>query len=148
MNIIQHIDNFNIINLFFLDKKRNIVMNGSFTKIMYSVRDVSFLGMFFDFPIDGSIMGSKYYNFNIHENIETITRIINIEKQILDYYKTINEIDKNSVYVLKNNISQGHLKVYTKKEMKNKKYVLKISGVWETTNEIGITYKLLECIHL
>ena len=148
MNVIQNIDNFNIINLFFMDKKRNIIMNGSFTKIIYSISDVSSLGMFFDFPIDGSIMGNKFYNFNIHENVDIINSIINIETQILDYYKSINEIDNRCVYLLKNNISQGNLKVYTKKEIKNKKYVLKISGVWETIDEIGITYKLLECIHL
>ena len=50
--------------------------------------------------------------------------------------------------VLSKQLHSGFFKLYREqhndKKGGNVKYVLKISGIWETKNEIGITFKLLE----
>ena len=78
-----------------------------------------------------------------------------MEKQILDYYKEYYNSKKTPVYSLHNQLYSGNTKVYksfTTGEFPgppgltplSKKYVIKISGVWETERNIGITYKFLE----
>lgn len=148
MNLIHKIDSFEVNNVFFQEKKKNIIMDGTFTKLVYSMPNISILGLFFDFTINGKIINNKLYAFNVNENNNTINELVNIEKKLLKMYTTIYNIDKRVVSILKNNLFQGLLKVFTKREIVKKKYVLKISGIWETSSEIGITYKLLECIHL
>ena len=148
MNVVCKVTNFQEPNLFFSEKKKNIVMNGTFTKILYSMAYISIMGMYFDFTINGNILNNKYY-FNAYENMELILKFANVEKKILHSYQNQHSRrDKRCAYVLHNHLLQGHLKVYTKKEIKNKKYVLKVSGIWENADEIGITYKLLECSYL
>lgn len=148
MNLIHKIDSFEVNNVFFQEKKKNIIMDGTFTKLQYSMPNISILGLFFDFTINGKIINNKLYAFNVNENNNTINELVNIEKKLLKMYTTIYNINKRVVSILKNNLFQGLLKVFTKREIVKKKYVLKISGIWETSSEIGITYKLLECIHL
>ena len=50
--------------------------------------------------------------------------------------------------VLKKQLQSGFFKLYKEQNNDKKsvtvKHVLKISGIWETKNEIGITFKLLE----
>ena len=148
MNLIHKIDSFEVNNVFFQEKKKNIIMDGTFTKLLYSMPNISIFGLFFDFTINGKIINNKLYAFNVNENNNTINELVNIEKKLLKMYTNIYNIDKRVVSILKNNLFQGLLKVFTKREIVKKKYVLKISGIWETSSEIGITYKLLECIHL
>ena len=148
MNVIHKINEFDINNLFFMEQKKNIIMDGIFTKILYSLHNYSILGLFFSFDIKGVLSNNKFFCFDINENNDKINKYIEMEKQILKHYKFMNNISKTSVYILKNHLCQGYLKVFTKKETRNKRYVLKVSGIWETQNEVGITYKLLECYYL
>lgn len=148
MNVVCKVSNFHESNLFFSEKKKNMVMNGTFTKVLYSMSYISIMGMYFEFRIYGKILNNKYY-FNAYENMEIILKFANIEKQILqNYQKLHSKGDKRCVFILNNQLLQGNLKVYTKKDIKDKKYILKVSGIWETVDEIGITYKLLECTYL
>ena len=86
------------------------------------------------------------------KHIQSFSVYFNISFKVFDFplklYKSNNNVNKTSVYTLKNHLTQGYLKVFTKKDTRNKKYILKISGIWETHSEIGITYKLLECSYL
>jgi hypothetical protein len=148
MNAIHKINETDTNNVFFLDKKKNIIMDGFFTKILYSSPNYSILGLFFDFAIQGKLSNNKFFGFDINSNADKIAMYIEMEKQLLKNYKLVNQISKNSVHILKSHLSQGYLKVFTKKEIRNKRYVLKVSGIWETQTEVGITYKLLECTYL
>lgn len=148
MNAIHKINETDTNNVFFLDKKKNIIMDGFFTKILYSSPNYSILGLFFDFAIQGKLSNNKFFSFDINSNADKIAMFIEMEKQLLKNYKLVNQISKNSVHILKSHLSQGYLKVFTKKEIRNKRYILKVSGIWETQTEVGITYKLLECTYL
>ena len=63
MNISLNINSFCLENLFFLEKKQNIVMNGFFTKIVYSDKNIIFNSVFLGFKI----------NVDSEKNITTTT---------------------------------------------------------------------------
>jgi hypothetical protein len=79
-----------------------------------------------------------------------------LEKSILEYYKQCRMCNCKIVPLLQKQMLIGFMK--TNKEYKNQflinennkntQYVLKISGIWETQDEIGLTYKLFEVNNL
>lgn len=84
-------------------------------------------------------------SFLIHE-------LIKIENRIIEYYKQthpnkMNKIVSTSLY---KQLSFGALRLYKDcpANMQDKKnmiqFILKISGIWESQQEIGITYKIIE----
>jgi len=52
---------------------------------------------------------------------------------------------KTTVFNLKTQLQNGYIKYYVEYYGSNKgSYYIKISGVWESQSEIGITYKIIE----
>ena len=151
MNIIFDIDNYDKNKLFFLDTKDNILMEGKFTKILYSDCFLTTIGLFF--KIDFSNSTIQLYNkkcilkFEATENnTKIVNRLASIENDILQYYKILNNCKKKPVNILNNALLNGNIKVYTKNlnNFNDFKNIIKISGIWENNTEIGITYKFLE----
>jgi hypothetical protein len=76
--------------------------------------------------------------------------ITHLEEQIIKYYKKEMNIQKMVNSSLYNQLKTGKIKIYKDyndgmaQTGVNMNIVLKISGVWETTYEIGIAYKFLE----
>jgi hypothetical protein len=115
-------------------------------------------GIYILFPIDhnGSekIMNKTQIRFNPYQqyNQILINEFMKLEKSILEYYKQIRSCNCKIVPLLHKQMMIGFMK--TNKEYKNQflinennkniLYVLKISGIWETHDEIGLTYKLFE----
>ncbi len=175
----------------FLDTKRNMIMEGEFTKILYTTPEVSIDGILIDFPIyiqtnPSSQSLDKYSNRNIIKfqpfhstNAKIIQYFVVFENVLLDYYKQYKSIAKKSVYLLQNQLYNGSTKIYrnyitsvapnerfsgdsrtmvspnkmddspgllARQNPKNKGYAIKISGVWESADSVGITYKILEII--
>ena len=81
---------------------------------------------------------------NVSDNKDIFSKISFIENNILQYYSTLNNISKKPVLLLKENLLSGFLKVYKQNNLTNAKIYFKISGVWETSSEIGITYKFID----
>ena len=89
MNAIHKINETDTNNLFFLDKKKNIIMDGFFTKILYSSPNYSILGLFFDFAIQGKLSNNKFFGFDINSNADKIAMYIEMEKQLLKNYNLL-----------------------------------------------------------
>ena len=174
-NVIYDISQFQIQNVFLLENKKNMIMDGNFTKIIYSDDLFILYGIFLNVPllIDGfstnGVSGNKYFfkfqpNHLANEN--TINNMINIEYRILEFYKNIFKVNKKITTVLRNQLYNGYIKIY--KNMTNyrdenmmlmndaknpkhmildnvypmkKTFLIKISGVWEDSENIGLTYK-------
>jgi len=133
--------------------------NGHFTKMFYSTSEFILNNIFIDFEIivkdihqlvneyNNYGNGGKYimyFDLNI-ENMRIFQKIMDIEKQILEYYLKYRNIDKKCEYILKNQIMNKNLKFYRNATTQdNIMFYLKISGVWENNSQIGITYKVLE----
>jgi len=176
-NVIYDISQFQIQNVFLLENKKNMIMDGNFTKIIYSDDLFILYGIFLNVPllIDGfstnGLSGNKYFfkfqpNHVANEN--TMNHMINIEYRILEFYKNIFKVNKKITTVLRNQLYNGYIKIY--KNMTNqrdanmtlnssmydsktkhmildnvypmkKTFLIKISGVWEDSENIGLTYK-------
>jgi len=159
MNIVLNINDIfkkgeiNRSNLFFLDKKRNMIMDGEFTKIVFSDELITLNGVFltcplYTQPIDKfqkkNIVWFQPYHLN---NLDLIQRFCLLERELLEYYKDYTDSKKIPSFNLHNQLYSGNAKIYrnlsngeehTSNDMM---YVIKISGVWESKDRIGVTYK-------
>ncbi len=246
MNIILDVNSIEIKNVSFLDSKKNIIVNGKFTRLMYSNSFLTMSGLYINFPINLQYINSGindtnlftnsrnmnnliedqsnelqsyknivFFNVNNPNNINIIKQICELEYKLLNYYKSeflslpsnnyksfslilskqlsigklklykeINLVQSNNLFeenpklqpiLLSKNLSNSfshspssipppppgfsninYLGFYDNSygglfESKNKissqkkiYIVLKISGIWETKDEIGLTYKFLE----
>jgi hypothetical protein len=158
MNIVlDTISQIDIKNISFLETKRNIIVDGNFTKIIYSDICVTMNGIFAKFPLKITDMDSNMnknivaFNPNIMHNYSMIKTLAEIENKIIDYYNHEYGINNKCVYILLNQLLTGKIKLYregSEKDMNRHgeipNVIIKISGVWETNDEVGITYKFLE----
>jgi len=152
MNFIFDIKDFNIEKIHLFEKKKNIVIDGIFTKIVYSDELLTMNGIYFDFPLEFKNGPITYNNRNIHfypyepANLEYIKDFSRIEENIIHYYKYFYNINKKSNLALTNQLYSGFFKIYREPSHLNEraKYILKISGIWENKTEVGITYKIIE----
>jgi hypothetical protein len=174
MNIVINPTKFNGRNIFFLDKKKNNIIDGCFSKIIYSSEYFTMNGVFFVIPFvskstpcnvpftSGKIYGREglshpeflenkytvcFYTHDV-KNLQYITLLSEIENTIINTYKEMHGLKKCNNLVLTNQLYKGFFKIYKEKQSCKstieKTYMLKISGVWENANEVGITYKFIE----
>ena len=199
MNLACNISDFEIENTFFLDIKKNVIIDGTFTKMIYSTSNVTFNGIYLKFPIvqltytnsspksSTSIIPvvtkkdvSERYNYFIinrtmndwqrgdshlqytqngckykissfsilnQHNINIIKELNRIEHIIIEYAKDYFNINKMNIYSLRNQLKQGSIKIYNSMNNENicnyENTIIKISGIWENDQNIGITYKFL-----
>lgn len=161
MNIILNPYDINPENVFFLEKKKNNIIDGCFSKIIYSTDFFTMNGVFITLPlltkpIDIAHQYDHRYTVQFYshdvKNLEYIARISEIENAILTSYKLMNGIKKTNHLVLTNQLYNGYFKIYRDK-IPNiipipKTYAVKISGLWENLEEIGITYKFMEVLNV
>ena len=165
MNLLLSINDISLSQIYLLEKKTNIIMDGVFTKILYSNHCMSMNGLYIDFPIK-NIMTNKIQSKNIIQldiinNKDIFQKLIDIEKQLLFYYvqyfqllhsdfqsteKRCNIQNKNMVFTLKTQLQSGSIKYYKAYDSYSKpgSFFIKISGIWENQREIGITFKIIE----
>jgi hypothetical protein len=80
------------------------------------------------------------FNYSTHK--DTIDNIKVIEEDILKKYENINKIPQYKIY---EQLRNGNLKIFT--DIGNKSvcsFILKISGIWETEDKYGLTYKFIK----
>jgi hypothetical protein len=134
MNVILTKEQFNIINIFFTETKMNMLMEGIFTKINYSTPHFTMNGIFIYFT-------------------HLTDEIVEIEKEILQQYSHQCHFSSNKKSVFSSLFSQHRSYTNTIQKSANidsgnvsgtvSGLILKISGIWETQTEYGITYKIL-----
>tara|TARA_S200000501_G_C20588345_1_gene640389 strand:+ start:115 stop:603 length:489 start_codon:yes stop_codon:yes gene_type:complete len=136
----------------YLYPKKNTIMDGEFTKILFSKEYVTMNGLYFFLPflIDykKSVENSHIRFLMLHnkQNVQLVNDLKSIENNLLKNYSNYYRINKEYEYILAKQLSTNQIRVYHDHSNKHKKnkYVIKISGIWETSNKIGLTYKILE----
>jgi hypothetical protein len=162
MNLVLNINRFMIANTYFLETKRNIIVDGNFTKMIYSNDLFSMNGVYFLFPIDINSLdriANKYIiKFNPYgrKNQAVIKEFVKLELRVLEYYKQMYGCSCKIVNSLSKQMFSGSMKTYrdysidlnntTEDTNKTARFVLKVSGVWETKDDIGLTFKLFQVI--
>lgn len=154
MNIALSINQINSQNIGLLDSKTNIVMeHGKFTKINFLEESFTMNGLYIIFPIPNYSVESLHnrknmkFHYNVSQNIGYAKELMLLECRLLDFYISNKQKDFRKNLLLKKQIESGFMKIY--KEHNNSVdsptiHILKISGIWESSGEIGITYKLFE----
>ena len=133
--------------------------DGNFTKIIYSELSITLNSIYIQFPIYkqnfNKVLNKNIINFSLLNpvNINIIKELNRIEHDIIEYFKIYYKNNKNNVYSLKSQLKTGNVKIYCENSDQtslsltniiNPRYIIKISGIWENMNSIGITYKILE----
>lgn len=150
MNIIYNLDDVKDLNLFFSDKKNNILMEGSFTKLIHSDEFITTIGLYLQCPFKvqskSLFLNKCFLTIKPSENVDIIRKVKSIETSIMSYYKTYTQSNKTITTLLSEKLESGNIKYYSKHNYPNKKnnIVLKISGIWESEKECGITFKFIE----
>jgi hypothetical protein len=150
MIIVFEIDDFHFENISFLETKKNNIMFGNFTKIIYSNEYMSLNSIYILFPIQPikieSLVNKSIITFHPDSNMEVIHKIIQIEKSILEYYTIFTSNDsRKPVNKIETQLLNGNIKIHKTNNERNGKHIaLKISGVWENNKYMGITYKFIE----
>ncbi len=152
MNLVLDYSQFDVHKVHFLDTKKNIIIDGIFTKMVYLDDIVSLNAIYIMFPC-------KYYiersttrsNIMFSLNTEENQKIIDLETAILNNYMKHYQVNKRMNTNLSTQIINGRTRLYREGDGDDSanintspEIVLKISGVWETEHEIGITHKFVE----
>jgi hypothetical protein len=129
--IAENIDNIQYYNIFISESNKN---NNNFIKIFYS-NNIFFLNSIY---INLNAVNIKLCNNKIiFDSLYNYEKIKNLESFILN---NVN-INKEPILKLSNLLDNKILKFG--EEIFNH-YILKISGIWETNENYGITFKILE----
>ncbi len=138
--------------MFLTDKKKNVIMDGNFTKIVYSDELLTTNGLSIMIPITNACCERKHnktmLRFNTAINCRLINNVVRVERYILELYRRTTGNDKTIVGTLQDHLNNGCVKIYRERELMRPTYVLKISGVWEDNTRIGLTYKIMEARNL
>lgn len=196
MNLNIDIHNFSLVNINFLDTKKNIIMDGNFTKIIYSNQWFTVNSIFICFPIEWTSIekvANKYVlRFNPYstKNLSIVQDFARLETRILEYFKTFFNLNVRISNSFSKQLYTGNMKIFKEyigdfsssfdshrlgfttsvkppfraklseddqpfvpeapQNLHNdsccqqKNFVIKVSGIWENYEEIGLTFKLME----
>ena len=135
MNIVLKAKDIEINQIFFLEAIKNIIIsNSKFIRIIYSNNNLTLNGIYLSCLIDNQ---DKNNNHGLYLYIQ------NLENNILEKY---------SNYKIKSYKMREYFKSYFINSINNinsykdnnEYYTLKISGIWESDNNIGLTFKFLK----
>ena len=120
--------------------------DGNFIRIIYSTHNLTLNGIYLLLTLN-DISCEKYYtkyrcNFNVLNHKDIIDNLKIIEEDLL---KKCEIKDKIPQFKINEQLKNGNLKVFT--DIGNKcvcTFILKISGIWETQYNYGLTYKFIK----
>lgn len=121
-----------------------MIMNGNFTKMIYSDEYVVINEIYIHCPLHFSpfCKNKNTVCFKINENEKNIQNMLEIEKKIIELYKNEFNNDKIACYSFNSLFQTEKIKTYSDYN-ENKLFVIKISGIWDDLHEFGIAYKFM-----
>ena len=142
MNIVLNYTDIKYDHIFFNEVIKNTVMeNSNFIRLIYSNEYVILNGLFIFIPFTNNDNFLLKPTKIIDDDV--IDYITNLEIYILSTYNN----NKSHSYKIIDQLKYITSKQYANKYYKNSKLLLKISGIWETNTQIGITHKFIEFNH-
>ena len=149
MNITEFKENYSIKNIYYLEPIKNTVIeNSNFIRILYSNKLFTLNGLYLYINFkDVSLQNNNNkvrYCINISNNAFIISFIKQMEIDLLNkininkrkIYKISEQLHTGIIKIINNNFNSVHLSDYNN-------YILKISGLWESPTEYGLTYKFI-----
>lgn len=147
MNVIIEKNKFDVNKIIFLDSVKNTVINnGYFYRLLYSDEYFSLNSIYFTLDIKTKSIDRYFnkvkFNFEIHQNEKEIKIFEKIENDLL---KKMNIPKKKPVFKIKELFRNNYFKLFhnSSEPIYSNHLLLKVSGIWETSSEYGITYKIV-----
>ena len=136
--------------VFFCEPIKNNIMNdGYFIRIIYSNSDFALNGITLLVHLN-DVFCEKYYNkykctFNVSEHRSIIEQIRIIEEKLLENSDIKFKVPQYKIY---EQLKNGNIKIFSDniEKINNNLFMLKISGIWETECQYGVTYKFMKII--
>jgi hypothetical protein len=148
MNISLNKEDFSIDNVYFYEPiKNSIIENSSFIRLIYSNELMAINGIYIKIDFDNVTKTNDFskqkITININDNAKIINYIKSIESEIL---QKINIQRKRKIYKINEQLMTGYIKQLIDNKYANS-FILKISGIWESENDYGLTFKFIEINH-
>jgi len=147
MNLVKNFEQYDSNFVYLCDPIKNNIMNdGKFIRILYSNKYFTLNGIYLLVTLK-DVSCVLYYNkykctFDPFNHTEIIDRLKSIEEDIL---KKANIKDKKPQYPIYDRLKNGNIKAFCDIGTKSVcSFILKISGIWETTDSYGLTYKFIK----
>ena len=131
MNIAIDIKQFDPTYISFSEIKKNNIINGDFSKIIYGDGNITLNGLYIYFQVIPNHIvsyidtdervdetgGRKndyciFYLDSNNFNLNVVNELSAIEHNIIEYYKDLYKINKSCVYQLKTQLQTGNIKIY------------------------------------
>lgn len=144
MNIVKNMNQYDENSLFFCEPiKNNIIDDSYFIRILYSTHNVVLNGVYLLITLN-NITCEKYYNkyrccFNPNNHKDVIDNIKKIEENILNKYDN----KKIPNFKISEQLKNGNIKLFNLINTSDSSFIVKISGIWETNCNYGLTYKFI-----
>jgi hypothetical protein len=144
--------------IYFLDSKNNILMDGYFTKLIYTNEWFTMNGLYINLPIEIQCVDTKLYTTNrgykqtIYFSVSQYSTLLHqldlLEQHILSKYIP-NDKTKHKSFLIIPSLKLGYFRIFKGGEnlspiKKKAGFVLKISGIWENVSEYGLSYKIMD----
>ena len=151
MNVVLSTSQFNKDYVHYQEPVRNTVMDDSnFIRIIYSNDLFALNGIFLQFSLYNAKI-ERYFakykcTFDYSDNRAIVSQLIRIEEDIIKLTAITN---KRPAYKIREQLQGGGIKLFANEndERVGNSFLLKISGIWETASEIGITFKFIDSQH-
>ena len=168
----EDLENIDYNNIIICDPIKNSIIDySSFYKIIYSNSYISYNGLFTIFKVNNVTINKDkvfFNNNNDDENNIVFNKLKHIEEHITklsskskikkinyklrdflnnNYFKFVNNDDMNKFNNFNNFNNLKLLSNYNSSVVSNSDYhyfILKISGLWETRENIGMTFKIIK----
>ena len=146
MNIVKTLEQYDDNCVYFCEPIKNNIMNdGYFIRILYSTHNLVLNGIYLHISLN-DITCEKYYNkykcsFNVNINKELIDKIKVIEESLLQKIEINTKVPQMKIY---EQIKNGNIKLFNEVNDSCCSFILKISGIWETSTNYGLTYKFIK----
>lgn len=155
--ICENIENVDYNNIIINEPIKNSVLQYNyFYKLLYSTDIVVLSSVFIIFELNNIVMENDKVIFNKNSNnTDVFNKLIALEEYILNL---INE-SKTKLYKFKELYEHQYFKFSISDDVErfndynnikllevknnNKKFILKISGIWESKDNIGLTFKII-----
>jgi hypothetical protein len=143
-NAIINLNQYNENCLFFCEPiKNNVMTEGEFSRIIYADTCVTMNSIFLKMPFNVTGVCKYYskYKYTI-ELTNEINKIKQMEVNLVQKMNKHNKIPQHNIY---DHLLGGCIKISDTPptQLENTHIILKISGIWETETECGITYKFI-----
>ena len=137
-------------NIVFGEKNNNnIIENSNFYGITYTNSLFTVHHVYIHFQLK-NIYIEKYFNKykivfkDTDSNKETLEKLCDIENVILESFnKNAILVTKLKQQILNNNVKFVSNENIDKRAITTREFLVKISGIWENFNEIGLIYKII-----